>query len=50
MKKIILTLISLTNPCTEVFSTSFLFYSNMFNISNLNKKCLIAETQMNFVS
>ena len=50
MKKMILTLISLTDPCTEVFCTSFLFYINMFNISNLNKKCLIAETKMNFVS
>ena len=50
MKKMTLTLISLTDPCTEVFCTSFLFYINMFNISNLNKKCLIAETKMNFVS
>ena len=48
MKKMILTLISLTDPCTEVFCTSFLFYINMFNISNL--KCLIAKTKMNFVS
>ena len=46
----ILTMISLTDPCTEVFCTSFLFYSNMFNISNLKKKCFIAETKMNFVS
>ena len=50
MKKMILTLIGLTDPCTEVFCTSFLFYINMFNISNLNKKCLIAEAKMNFVS
>ena len=49
MKKMILTLISLTDP-TEVFCTSFLFYINMLNISNLNKKCLIAEAKMNFVS
>ena len=49
-KKMILTLISLTDCCTDVFCTSFLFYINMFNISNLNKKCLIAETKMNFVS
>ena len=50
MKKMILTLISLTDPCTKVFCTSFLFYINMLNISNLNKKCLIAETKNNFVS
>ena len=50
MKKMILTLISLTDPCAEVFCTSFLFYISMFNISNLNKMCLIAETKMNFVS
>ena len=50
MKKMILILISLTDPCTEVFCTSFLFYINMFNITNLNKKCLIAETKMNCVS
>ena len=50
MKKMILTLISLTDRCTDVFCTSFLFYINMFNISNLNKKCLIAEAKVNFVS
>ena len=50
MKEMILPLISSTDPCTEVFGTSFLFHINMFNISNLNKKCLIAETKMNFVS
>ena len=49
MKKMTLTLISLTDHCTDVFCT-FLFYTNMFNISNLNKKCLIAETKMNIVS
>ena len=49
-EKMILTLISLTDRCTEVFCTSFLFYINMFNIYNLNKKYLIAETKINFVS
>ena len=39
MKKI--TLIYLTDPCTDI---------NMFNLSNLNKKCLIAETKMKCVS
>ena len=48
MKKV--TLIYLTGPCTEVLCTYFLFYINMFSRSNLNKKCLIAETKMNCVS
>ena len=50
MKKMALTLINLTDPCTEVLCTSFLFYINMFSLSNLNKKYLIAETKMNCVS
>ena len=50
MKKMRLTLINLTDPCTEVLYTSFLFYINMFNLCNFNKKYLIAETKMNYVS
>ena len=50
MKKMILILISLTDPCTELFCTFFLFYIIMFSISNFNKKCLIVETKTNFVS
>ena len=50
MKKMTLTLINLTDPCTEIICTSFLFYINMFSLSNLNKKYLIAETKMNYVS
>ena len=41
MKKMILTLISLTDHCTDVFCTSFLFYINMFNISNLSKTLML---------
>ena len=48
MKK--MTLIYLTDHCTEVLCTYFLFYINMFNLSNLNKKCSIAETKMKCVS
>ena len=48
MKK--MALIYLTDPCTEVLCTYFLFYINMFNLSNLNKKCLISEAKMNCVS
>ena len=43
MKK--MTLKNLTDTCTEVLCTSFLFYINMFNLSNLNKKYLIAATK-----
>ena len=50
MKKMTLTLINLTDPYKEVVCTSFLFYINTFNLSNLNKKCLIAETKKNCVS
>ena len=50
MKQMTLALINLTVPCTEILSTSFLFYVNIFNLSNLNKKYLIAETKMNCVS
>ena len=49
MKKMTLTLISLTDPCIEVLCTSYLFYINMFNLSNLNKKYLISETKMSCV-
>ena len=37
MKKMTLTLFNLTEPCNTVFCTSFLFYINMFNTSNLSK-------------
>ena len=49
MKKITLTLINLTDPCTEIICTCF-FDINMFSLSNLNKKYLIAKTKMNCVS
>ena len=43
MKKMTLTLINLTDSCTEILCTSWLFYTNMFDLSNFNKKCLIVE-------
>ena len=44
-----LILINLTDTCVEILCTSFLFHTNIFNLSYFNKKCLIAESKMNCV-